>query len=209
MISIRERHGKDADHRFAEPPWDEHTPQWVKRPQGTSSNVPMFRGTLCDMSASRRLHAFSSTGPRHQPIGTRRPCRGTSDSHGDPRGEGTLQTTATNDRTSLRRPEPTPAVAPILPLRPAPCPPRPPCPSPDWGGGLGLQLADIAEKPKMRTNPGRTHANHRGSPIVKGGRTLNGRSYFGGAGLASTFSTERTTLLDGGTTLTPNAYGPC
>jgi transposase len=24
MIAIRERHGKDADHRFAEPPWDEH-----------------------------------------------------------------------------------------------------------------------------------------------------------------------------------------
>jgi transposase len=28
MIAIRERHGKDADHRFAEPPWDERTPQW-------------------------------------------------------------------------------------------------------------------------------------------------------------------------------------
>lgn len=28
MIAIRERHGKDADHRFAEPPWDEHTPRW-------------------------------------------------------------------------------------------------------------------------------------------------------------------------------------
>jgi len=28
MIAIRERHGKDADHRFAEPPWDVHTPQW-------------------------------------------------------------------------------------------------------------------------------------------------------------------------------------
>jgi transposase len=27
MITIRERHGKDADHRFAEPPWDEQTPQ--------------------------------------------------------------------------------------------------------------------------------------------------------------------------------------
>lgn len=28
MITIRERHGKDADHRFAEPPWDEQTPRW-------------------------------------------------------------------------------------------------------------------------------------------------------------------------------------
>jgi transposase len=28
MIAIRERHGKDVDRRFAEPPWDEHTPQW-------------------------------------------------------------------------------------------------------------------------------------------------------------------------------------
>lgn len=28
MIAIRERHGKDADHRFAEPPWDEHTSRW-------------------------------------------------------------------------------------------------------------------------------------------------------------------------------------
>ena len=28
MIAIRGRHGKDADHRFAEPPWDEHTPRW-------------------------------------------------------------------------------------------------------------------------------------------------------------------------------------
>lgn len=28
MIAIRGRHGKDADHRFAEPPWDERTPQW-------------------------------------------------------------------------------------------------------------------------------------------------------------------------------------
>ena len=28
MIAIRERHGKDADHRFAEPPWDEQTPRW-------------------------------------------------------------------------------------------------------------------------------------------------------------------------------------
>ena len=28
MIAIRERHGKDADHRFAELPWDEHTPRW-------------------------------------------------------------------------------------------------------------------------------------------------------------------------------------
>jgi transposase len=28
MIAIRERHGKDADHRFAEPPWDEHTLRW-------------------------------------------------------------------------------------------------------------------------------------------------------------------------------------
>ena len=27
MITIRDRHGKDADHRFAEPPWDEHTPR--------------------------------------------------------------------------------------------------------------------------------------------------------------------------------------
>ena len=28
MIAIRGRHGKDADHRFAQPPWDEHTPRW-------------------------------------------------------------------------------------------------------------------------------------------------------------------------------------
>jgi transposase len=28
MIAIRERHGKDADHRFAEPPWDENTSRW-------------------------------------------------------------------------------------------------------------------------------------------------------------------------------------
>ena len=28
MIAIRERHGKDADHRFAEPPWDEHDLRW-------------------------------------------------------------------------------------------------------------------------------------------------------------------------------------
>ena len=28
MIAIRGRHGKDADHRFAELPWDEHTPRW-------------------------------------------------------------------------------------------------------------------------------------------------------------------------------------
>ena len=28
MIAIRERHGKDADHRFAELPWDEQTPRW-------------------------------------------------------------------------------------------------------------------------------------------------------------------------------------
>lgn len=28
MIAIRERHGKDADHRFAEPPWDEHDVRW-------------------------------------------------------------------------------------------------------------------------------------------------------------------------------------
>jgi transposase len=28
MIAIRERHGKDADHRFAEPPWDEHNLRW-------------------------------------------------------------------------------------------------------------------------------------------------------------------------------------
>jgi transposase len=28
MIAIRERHGKDADHRFAEPPWDEHASRW-------------------------------------------------------------------------------------------------------------------------------------------------------------------------------------
>ncbi len=28
MIAIRERHGKDADRRFAEPPWDEQTPRW-------------------------------------------------------------------------------------------------------------------------------------------------------------------------------------
>jgi transposase len=28
MIALRERHGKDADHRFAEPPWDEHTSRW-------------------------------------------------------------------------------------------------------------------------------------------------------------------------------------
>ena len=28
MITIRERHGKDADHRFAEPPWDEHHLRW-------------------------------------------------------------------------------------------------------------------------------------------------------------------------------------
>ena len=27
MIAIRGRHGKDADHRFAELPWDEHTPR--------------------------------------------------------------------------------------------------------------------------------------------------------------------------------------
>jgi transposase len=30
MIAIRERHGKDADHRFAEPPWDEHNLRWQK-----------------------------------------------------------------------------------------------------------------------------------------------------------------------------------
>jgi transposase len=28
MITIRERHGKDADHRFAKPPWDEHALRW-------------------------------------------------------------------------------------------------------------------------------------------------------------------------------------
>jgi transposase len=28
MIVIRERHGKDADHRFAEPPWDEQALRW-------------------------------------------------------------------------------------------------------------------------------------------------------------------------------------
>jgi transposase len=28
MIAIRERHGKDADRRFAEPPWDEQAPRW-------------------------------------------------------------------------------------------------------------------------------------------------------------------------------------
>jgi transposase len=28
MVTIRERHGKDADHRFAEPLWDEQTPRW-------------------------------------------------------------------------------------------------------------------------------------------------------------------------------------
>jgi transposase len=28
MIAIRGRHGKDADHRFAELPWDEQTPRW-------------------------------------------------------------------------------------------------------------------------------------------------------------------------------------
>jgi transposase len=28
MIAIRGRHGKDADHRFAEPPWDEQTSRW-------------------------------------------------------------------------------------------------------------------------------------------------------------------------------------
>lgn len=28
MITARGRHGKDADHRFAEPPWDEQTPRW-------------------------------------------------------------------------------------------------------------------------------------------------------------------------------------
>ena len=28
MIAIRERHGKDADHCFAEPPWDEHDLRW-------------------------------------------------------------------------------------------------------------------------------------------------------------------------------------
>ena len=33
MIAIRERHGKDADHRFAEPPWDEHTLRWQEMDQ--------------------------------------------------------------------------------------------------------------------------------------------------------------------------------
>jgi len=28
MITVRERHGKDVDRRFAEPPWDERTPRW-------------------------------------------------------------------------------------------------------------------------------------------------------------------------------------
>lgn len=28
MIAIRDRHGKDADRRFAEVPWDEQTPRW-------------------------------------------------------------------------------------------------------------------------------------------------------------------------------------
>jgi len=34
MIAIRGRHGKDADHRFAEPPWDEQTPRWQEIDQG-------------------------------------------------------------------------------------------------------------------------------------------------------------------------------
>lgn len=36
MIAIRGRHGKDADHRFAELPWDEHTPRW----QGIDQCLP-------------------------------------------------------------------------------------------------------------------------------------------------------------------------
>ena len=36
MIAIRERHGKDADRRFAEPPWDERTPRW----QEIDHNLP-------------------------------------------------------------------------------------------------------------------------------------------------------------------------
>ncbi len=36
MIAIRERHGKDADRRFAEPPWDEQTPRW----QGIDRSLP-------------------------------------------------------------------------------------------------------------------------------------------------------------------------
>ncbi len=36
MIAIRERHGKDADRRFAEPPWDEQTPRW----QGIDQSLP-------------------------------------------------------------------------------------------------------------------------------------------------------------------------
>jgi hypothetical protein len=34
MITVRGRQGKDADHRFAEPPWDEQTPRWQEIDQG-------------------------------------------------------------------------------------------------------------------------------------------------------------------------------
>ena len=34
MITVRGRQGNDADHRFAEPPWDEQTPRWQEIDQG-------------------------------------------------------------------------------------------------------------------------------------------------------------------------------
>ena len=66
MITIRERQGKAADHRFAEPPWDEQTPRWqeIDRCLPADQLARQFAQTTEELDLAGLIATYGGRGSR-------------------------------------------------------------------------------------------------------------------------------------------------